>query len=423
MKRLAVLAVLLGCDPAGQSALRAPPLEGSETAASSVVPQPKSLAIADASSSAGGRDLGTPPPVVLPPEPLSLGEPVAPELPAAAKVELAGVALEARWSWPRPSENAGDEPAPSRARVAADHAILLTSNGRMRFGFQSARLTLPAGTELLARADRYGALLVWPDRGEYRVLVPGMLRATLGDRRLDASPLSKGKATERGVGTRIGLAVRRVELTSSFGMVTLELARVREAGFGGAVLCRTLVEWAGIDPSVSLCLGEAEGELPLSASYVWGSNTKAESVRFEVTSLVVHEKDASPVYVPPAEAKPRSAGVPGPSSAVLVTEEEQGALGLGKDSVPAPKGSPLHATLSTVNWSDRTMIAVLDGSPVAYLAPNGHARLDYLRPTRHRLHWRSFFGEETSTPEDVEPPATSRYPLELIGDDEGAPRP
>ena len=44
---------------------------------------------------------------------------------------------------------------------------------------RSSVFPLPLGTELRARQDRYGHLLVWKGGTEYRVLPPGTLRAML----------------------------------------------------------------------------------------------------------------------------------------------------------------------------------------------------------------------------------------------------
>ena len=65
------------------------------------------------------------------------------------------------------------------------------------------------------------------------------------------------------------------------------------------------------------------------------------------------------------------------------------------------------------------MQVVVAGTSVAYLAPNGRARLDGVRPSRHRVAWRSFFGEEFGGAAEVEAPATVRYPSGSL-DDEAA---
>ncbi len=414
MKRLAFFAWLMGCEPAVVSTAGNGPAESQNKAPSTAVPASASQSPFAIAPIEGERSAG--PSTTKPPEPLQLSEALAPEVAPGTESELAGVSLEAQWRWGRTGELSGAEPALGHPRGVADHTLELTANGRMRLVFQSTRLSLPAGTSLLARADRYGTLLVWPDHREYRILLPGMLHATVEDRRADASPLSKATLTARGTGTLLGWPVRRIELKSAFGLVTLETARVTEAGLGAALLCRSLLEWGGIDPNSGACSGDRENELPLSATYQWGTVDGA-TAQLKVTKLVVHEKDAAAILVPPAEALPRSTGLPGPSTTLLVSATEQTALGVEKDATAGLKGGRTEAALSAVNLSDRTIFAVLNGTPVAYLAPKGQVRLEHLRAVRHRLQWRTFLGQDASPDADVEPPTTIRFSLESTGED------
>jgi hypothetical protein len=444
MKRLALLLALAGCDGGATAPHPAPP-ESVEGAASSVVPQPRALepavASATASASLGGAASTNRPT----PAPLLAGERVAPEaLPARgeavkgdapkgdaskadagkadatraepARTELSGVDLDARWSWPRRPSGSAEDP---RGKSAVDLQIRLVATGRMRLTLRTPTTPLAVGTELLGRSDRYGHLLVWPDRPEYRAIAPGMLRAVVDDRRFDATPLSKATSAELGESKRLGVPVRRVELTGSYGAVTLELARVREAGLGALVLCRTLVELGGIDPALAPCRAEPDPELPVAASYAWGTTEGKEALRLEVVRLEAHDKDAVPIAVPSPELTPRVDGVPS-ASAVLVTEEERAALG-GKDA-GAAKAASGKGGLSAQNRSDRTMFLLVDGLPAAVLAPRGRVRIDGLRPTVHRVEWRSFLADEGSPTVDAEPDAQLRYPQDAPEDEESEAR-
>ncbi|MBM4357392.1 MAG: hypothetical protein FJ096_04705 [Deltaproteobacteria bacterium] len=438
MKRLALALVLAGCE--STSSTPAPVAsEGVDGLASSVVPQPRALdpALASAAAAVGSSSGST----SAAPAPLLPGERLSPELgpakpdatrpdatrldatrpdatrpdatkPDAPRLELAGLDLDAQWSWPRRADGGGDEP---RAKPGVDVQIHLVASGRMRLALRTATTTLTVGTALLGRSDRYGHLVVWPDRPEYRAVPPGSLRALLDDRRLDASPLSKASLANLGEGQRLGRPVRRVELTGSYGAITLELARQREAGAGGLVLCRTLVELGGIEPAQAPCRGGLEAEVPLVASYAWGSSQGKEALRFEVQQLNVHERDATPIPVPPAELQPRADGTPSASSVVLVTEEERAALG-AKEAGSA-KASAGKGALTAQNRGDRTMFLVVDGSPAAVLAPRARVRLDGVRAGRHRIEWRSFLADETTRPDEVGPDAVLRYP-QLASDDE-----
>ncbi|MBM4375480.1 MAG: hypothetical protein FJ095_10375 [Deltaproteobacteria bacterium] len=408
----ALALLFAACDPPA-SAPTPPPTTGdsAEAASTTVVPQPRSAG--PVASTSVAAPLGSPSGSALPPpEPLALREKLLAEALATAKAELAGVDLEARWAWPRRFEGSGDE---ARSRSALDVEVKLTANGRMRWVFRGGAVMLPAGTELLARADHYGHLLVWPDKPEYRVVPAGTLRSLLDERRVDASPLSKATRATLGEGARLGLPVRRVELTSSYGTVTLELARVKEAGLGGVVWCRLLVELGGIDPALAPCAAEPEPELPLQASYAWGTSDAKEALRLEVSRLVLHEKDAAPILVPAPGQRMRADGIPGSMSAAVASDDELLVLG-GKEPTGA-KTSP-RASLAARNRSDRAMFLILNGIPVGYVAPHGRLKLDGLRATTHRVAWRSFLGDEATPPGEAAPDSTVRHPADGDGDDE-----
>jgi hypothetical protein len=403
--------LLVACDP---PAAAPPPTtnDSAEAASTTVVPQPRTAGpLASTSALAPvGAPSGSAPPA---PEPLILRENLSAEPLPTPKAELAGVDLEARWAWPRRYEGSGDE---ARGRGALDVEVKLTAGGRMRWVFRGGANLLPVGTELLARTERYGHLLVWPDRPEYRVIPPGTLRSLFDERRVDASPLSKATRRSLGEGALLGQPVRRVELTSTYGSVTLELARVKEVGLGGRVLCRLLVELGGIEPALAPCSTEPEGEVPLRASYAWGSSDGKEALRLEVTRMTPHEKDATPILVPAPEQRVRFDGVPGSASATVASDEELLALG-GKEPTGA-KSSP-RSSLTARNRSERAMFLILNGFPVAYVGPRGRLKVEGLRSTAHRVGWRSFLADESTPPSEAEPDATVRHPAEGEGDGDG----
>ena len=98
---------------------------------------------------------------------------------------------------------------------------------------------LPQGTELRARVDRYGHVLIMPAEDAYRVAEPGALRALLSERRLDVAPVSPVDVVSGGEGQRrLNLRTRRVDLATRAAKATLELSAFRDAGDGGALVCR-----------------------------------------------------------------------------------------------------------------------------------------------------------------------------------------
>ncbi len=423
MNRLAIALLLAGCDPS--SFVSAPSqVDGGAIPASSVVPRPGSDEPGPIVSASPPLRDGAGSETAPPPEPMAVGDQLAID-PPLPKAELSGVLVEARWVWPKPPANAPEasEEGLGRARkkIALDHAVSIASDGRMRLAFRSPALPFPAGSELLARSDRFGSLLVWPDSPQYRIVVPGALRAAFEDRRLDVVPLSKATAAELGEGKRLGVAVRKVELKSSYGSVAFELARIHEAGAGGVLLCRFLVELGGIDPATPLCRAEPEPEVPLVASYAWGAGPeRKESARFEVVSFHPREKDASHIPVPPLGAASRGDGVPGPASVSFLGDDELAAFH-GKDGAVVPQPGAPKSGLVAVNAGERTVYLLIDGIPIGYTAPGGALKLESLRPGRYRAQWRTLLGEELTPVTDVDVPVMIRYPTRPAGaeDDKG----
>ena len=418
---LVLLAALGACDTWNFGPTPSP-VDGGAVPASSVVPRPGDDEPGPFVSAAPLLRDGGPSDALPPPEPLAVADQL-PMDPPVAKAELSGVLLEARWIWPKPPPNAPEasEEALGKARkkTALDHAVSLVSDGRMRLAFRSPALPFPAGAELYARSDRYGSLLSWPDGASYRVVVPGALRSALEDRRLDVVPLSKATATDLPPGKRLGVAVRKVELKSSYGSVSFELARIHDAGAGGSLLCRFLVELGGIDPAMPVCRSEPEPEVPLMASYSWGSAAdRKEAARFEVTQVTLREKDALHIPVPPMGATNRIDGVPGPSTANFLTDEELGALH-AKDAAPgAPQPGAPKTGLTALNAGERLVYLLIDGIPVGYVTPGGRLRLETLRPGRYRAQWRTLLGEELVPVVDVDVPVIIRYPALPPGGEE-----
>jgi hypothetical protein len=144
--------------------------------------------------------------------------------------ELAGLSLTARFRWP-------DVPIPSRlpdanadaiqrARNAAtfDVAVDFSPSGRMRVAFVSERFLVPLNTELRARYDLYGHVVLTPDGTRYSVAVPGSLRALLNERRLDTLPLVSPRASGAGTGQSLGASTLKSRLASPLGQLELEQA-------------------------------------------------------------------------------------------------------------------------------------------------------------------------------------------------------
>ncbi|WP_437674971.1 hypothetical protein [Sorangium sp. So ce131] len=334
--------------------------------------------------------------------------------------ELSGVTLEAAFRW-------RDVPQPLKApEVAADGIraaqrlteltwrIDLADTGRMRIAFTSRALPLPAGSELRARNDVYGEVLLWPGLNQYRVLPPGALRTLMAERRVDVTPLSAGSARPVGEGTRLGHTVRKVEINASLGALYLELGKVPEAGEGGPLLCRALLEILGVDPKSPEC---AAGEVPLAASYAWQGGG---GVGFEVTSATRRSDLVSTdLLMPPPSAAYAASGLPSAQGGVFLNRDELAAIRTGPLALP-PSGDPgaPGEGFVAVNQSDTLFYLLVDGIPAVAVPPMGERYV--VGPSRglYVVQWRTFLGES------IEPPQTVEMPARLVrssGADAGAP--
>jgi hypothetical protein len=322
--------------------------------------------------------------------------------------ELQGATLEAEWRYPDavlPSK--GPEVNPqgieaARRLTAARMTIELMSVGRMRVTFDSRALPLGQGTEIRARSDFYGHLLVWPNGSRYRVLPPGAVRTLLGERRVDAVPLVRPQISGKGEGLRrIGLSTRRWDLSTRTGKLSLEQAKIAAAGEGGVLLCRLLAEIIAIDPSAAPCNSD---DVPLGAHFQWPDGG---SVAFEVTRVAERvEFSAEQRLVPPSGGEFTPASLPPTSASVFLTREELAALRLRPLDVLGARapGAPDEG-LVLYNGTDTIRYAFVDGVPLAWVAPNHDQRVSGLQRGRYIIQWRTFLGDAVDAPVIVELPA------------------
>jgi len=281
--------------------------------------------------------------------------------------------------------------------------IDIASVGRMRVTFESRALPLAQGSEIRARTDLYGHLLVWPNESRYRTLPPGAVRTLLGERRVDAIPLVRARTSAKVDGPRrIGLATKRWDLDTRTGKVSLEQARIAGAGEGGALLCRFLSEIVAIDPSAAPC---SPDDVPVRAQYAW---PEGGGVVFEVTSVAERVEFAGvQLLVPPSggeftpESLPLNAG-----ATSLLTKEELASFRLRPIDAPGPRAQTAPAEgLALVNGTDTGRFAFVDGVPVAWVAANHDQLLSGLPRGRYTVQWRTFLGDTADAPFTVDLPA------------------
>jgi hypothetical protein len=296
------------------------------------------------------------------------------------------------------------------ARLAID-----ASQTRARFVL-SGGFVVPQGTELRARGDRYGYVVLAPGEDAYRVAEPGALRALLGERRMDVAPLSPAEVTPAGEGARrLNLRTRRVDVSTRAAKATLELGAFRDAGDGGALVCRMLLDLMSAPPATAAC---ASDEIPLHAELRW---TTQGALAFDVTSIVRRiDLPASELAAPPSTATFSAAPLPGSWGEPLLGKTELTALRNAPIELPPPQGRdaqapPPEAGLVLVNSSDELRVAWLDGVPVAWVAAGGRVPLPSLQRGRYVLQWRTFLGDAWEPPETVNVPGVGE-----VGADAGA---
>jgi hypothetical protein len=340
--------------------------------------------------------------------------------------DLGGVVLAAAFRWrdvpppPKAAEVNANGIQEAAKATALTWKIEIADTGRMRATFTSRALPLPTFSELRARSDNWGNIVVWPSASQYRVVPPGALRTVMGERRVDVTPLAPGAVKAQGDGKKLGVATRKVELTSALGRVLLELGKVPEAGDGGQLLCRVLVELAAVDPRTSAC---QPGEVPLGAVYTWLDG--GGGVAFEVTRL--DKSGALPgndLLVPPPLAQFVATGLPA-SDGVFLTREELAAfrsvpLQLPPVTDPTIPGEGFMAQ----NKTDVLSYLLVDGVPAVAVQPGKEQYVIGPPRGRYIVQWRTFLGERIEPPRIVEMPnrfVTGVAPAAPGAPDAGAP--
>lgn len=372
----------------------------------SVLPAP----LAAGPTKSSGRDAGQPASdasadaaVLEPPRPLREDEALGPESELRA---APGLSLEARFRWleappPRLPESSADALAKARDKTAFDLSVDLSSLGRLRLSFAARAYPFPPSTQLRARDDRFGHLLVWPNGTTYTPLPPGTLRAALADARVDVAPLSEPTVTLVGPGSMLGLPTQKQRLDNSIGRLELEQTVAPVAGTAGVLFCRLLLELLAVSPESSACRHEW---VPLRAELTWASGTRFE---LEVTKLLKRmELPVEGLAVPPSGSEARRGELPGPPFVALIDERELADFRV-RALPPTDKPDPASPKVGLVfqNRSDGPRYLLVDGVPVVWLRAGAEWLLSGLKPGRYTVQARDFFGAESTPPKTLALPA------------------
>lgn len=326
--------------------------------------------------------------------------------------EMQGLTLTAEWSWDGvPSSPPGPEvhaAGVKAARAATRHLwqIELLETGRLRVVFDAPSFVVTKYTELRSRSDMYGHILVWPNSESYRIIPSGALRALLDERRVDVSPLMAGTAAKEQVGRpSFGFPTRTVVVATPWGKVELVQARTTNAGSGGALLCRLLLELVGTRPDSPVC---EDGKVPVRASYTWKDGGKVD---FEVSSLLIRPDFQSSMFlIPPARSTFTDVGLPPNATGIFLTREQMAAFRSRAADLPTlrtdpeAKGAPGEGFVA-VNRTDALRFLLLDGVPVAWVPAHGEQYVIGSRVGKYTAQWRSFLGMSVDDPFEVLVPA------------------
>jgi len=329
--------------------------------------------------------------------------------------DLAGVTLHARLRWPdvplppRLPEANADFLERARSAASFDLDVTAAASGRLRVVLAAPRFVLPASSELRARSANYGHILLWPDGSRYAVVQPGALRNLLNERRADVVPLAHVAGTPHGTSVAFGFPAEKTAFVTALGRVELEQAHVSAAGAGAALLCRFVLEIAGVHPDSAACRADF---VPVRADFAW---TDGGRLVFEATVLDrAGALDAASLRTPPPTADHLIGEVPLPPAALLADRTQLRALRFRATATRPAKDAPKEG-LSLANGDDVIRYALVDGLPVARLEPKTPPLLLDLLAGSYALSARTFLGD------DITPPAVVAVPGRFVAAE--APRP
>lgn len=317
-------------------------------------------------------------PAIIPFNPL-----VAPSAePVNQRKSLPTMVLEAAFRWPAHHARARfhglHQAEQAKARQAAERelTIALRVDGALELTFTSEAYPFPSGVRIQARHTNLGHLLVWPDAKRYRVLAPGTLRQLFTEGRADAAPLLNVAEVEHPAERRFGLPARLSVLETPRGNVHLTQVQTGSAGLGGPLLCRLLLELLLIAPHGTTC---SEEWVPVRAEFVDPDGAK---LSFIVSTLERRPETPLPIHVPPLGGRFLTSGLPSRTTPWFIQRTALAAL----------KPGDRLGNLTVVNAHYAAAYLLLDGLPVAFVAPQSRTRVSGLPQCNYHLELRGFFG-------------------------------
>lgn len=306
--------------------------------------------------------------------------------------ELYAVVVEGAWRWKdasaqRQSDTNAEAFRHLQTKSELGWTLVASESGRAKIVIRGIADTLALGTEIRAREDRAGYVLLWPDFENYRAIPRGALRTSLAERRVDVAPLAAATLTKLGGASRLGAPIRRVVLDGSLAKLTMGLAKALPIGSGGPLLCEMFLELAGIDPALSAPC--EQGEFPLDVSIDWA---RGGGAIFEATS-VKHRQDIPhlEVVLLPTGPKEKNTELPVAGAGAFFSKKELEALRSQDAKVAVEPDAPGEGALLRNNSEDLLYVTA-EGVPIAWVSPGAETQLVGLRKGEWAVGWRSRFG-------------------------------
>jgi hypothetical protein len=275
----------------------------------------------------------------------------------------------------------------------------------MRIVLATRGFALPIDTEIRARVDRYGHIVIFPNATSYQVAPPGSLRALLGERRLDVAPILTAAMIPRGDGAlRLAIKTRRIDVETRAAKTTFEIAHIEGASEGGVLLCRALLDLMNADPSTPLC---GFDDVPLHADFHWAGHG---ILTFDAIAIAKRTDLAPQLLLAPPPSLNYTADPPTPiAAAVLLTSAELAAFRTTPvDVTTNTRDAAIPIGLALSNTTDELRFVYVDGAAIAWVGPGGGIELTGLPHGRYNLQWRTLLGDAVDPAQVITVPGTSK---------------
>lgn len=310
-----------------------------------------------------------------------------------------------------------------------------TRPARMRWVLEGRAFPFPEKTEIRARADRIGHLVLWPNRRSYRIAPTGSLHALFADRRVDRMPFVETEKVEKGEGARLGKPTQRTTFTTAVGTGTMEFIEESDLPYASEMLCAAFLEILRVRPNKELCprfhlpvhfeIQWPNEERVVFSALSWGAAGNFELDDFRIPpELPIYKRGELPPFedyfleesarnslLPLTKEK----AAPAPAAPPAPRPQQPSAP---SESPPAPAPGPPKNQIVLQNKLSRPLVVFVNKVPFVWLTP-GSVKEIYLTSPDVRVAARDFLGEVVFAERTLLAPAQLHFGE--IGDEEAAP--